>query len=97
MKISVYIIVILLILIGCESRGDALKTKWKCLEGNQFGDFLDFENENIAINSYTIYINSLPFAILVRLEKTYVPGTENKLTLKNIETGKLSLYTDKGK
>ena len=97
MKKRIFIIVSILSLYGCESRNEALKSKWKCIEGYQFGDFLDFENENIEIKGDTILRNSVPFAIIENLENSYFLGTENKLTLKNIESGKLSLFTDKGK
>ena len=67
------------------------------MEGNHFGDFLSFENDKVEIQGDTIFINLIPFAIIEDFDRTFFPGTENKLTLKNIKTGKLGLYTDKGK
>ena len=45
----------------------------------------------------TIYKNSKPLAVIIELKTDYRPGTENKLILKDIQTGKLGTYTDKGK
>ena len=67
------------------------------MEGNHFGDFINFENEKIEMKGDTIFRNSISFAIIENFERTFIPGTENKITLKNIKTGELGLYTDKGK
>lgn len=90
-------LILLIVLCGCESKNESLKTNWKYMEGNHFGDFLSFEKEKVEIKGDTIFINSIRFAIIEDFDRTFFPGTENKLTLKNIETGELGLYTDKGK
>ena len=95
--IKITLIIVLLTLLSCESRNDNVKTNWKYMKGYHFGDFLSFKNENIKIHGDTIYRDSHPYAIIENFEKTFLFGTENKLTLKNIETGELGFYTSKGK
>ncbi|MVO08373.1 hypothetical protein GOQ30_04240 [Flavobacterium sp. TP390] len=98
MKPTYYLSIILFLAFwSCESRDESLKTNWKYQEGKHFGDFLHFENENIKIQGDTIFINSIPFAIIEEFDRTFFPGSENKLQLKTIETGEFGFYTDKGK
>lgn len=67
------------------------------MEGYHFGDLLDFENQEFRIENDTIYKNYKVFAVVEELKIERIPGTENKLILKDIESGKLAMYTDKGK
>jgi hypothetical protein len=91
------LLIILTVLCSCESRNEAIKTYWKYMEGHHFGDVLIFDDEITQIKGDTILMNSVPFAIIDNFENSIFHGTENKLTLKDIESGKLGLYTDKGK
>jgi hypothetical protein len=85
------------ILCGCESKEEKIKTHWKYEEGFHFGDFLSFENSNSYIVYDTFYFNSTPIAIIKELKVMYFLGSENKLILKDIKSGKIGIYTDKGK
>lgn len=67
------------------------------MEGFHFGDFLCFEDQRVQIKNDTLYINLKPFAVIEDLIIYYVPGTENKLLLKDIGKGEIGMYTDKGK
>lgn len=95
---TLFIILFFLSLCSCESREEKINSNWKYAGGYHIGDFLSFEHQNLKNLQYdTIYKDSTPLAVIVELKTTYLPGTENKLTLKDIESGALGIYTDKGK
>jgi hypothetical protein len=94
---KLFIILFALVLFSCESKEDKIKSDWKYYSGFHFGDFLSFKNQNLRIENDTIYKDSMPLAVIVELKTNYLPGTENKLTLKDIKSGALGIYTDKGK
>jgi hypothetical protein len=94
---KIFTILFLLTLCSCESREEKIMTNWKYVEGFHFGDFLSFQNQKIRITNDTIYDQSTPIAIIKEFKTTYFPGTENKLILQDIGSGKLGTYTDKGK
>lgn len=92
---SLYLFLLFLPLISCKN--DGVISKWKYMDGYHFGDFLSFDNENYYVKNDTLYNGDIPYAIVEDFTRTFIPGTENKLTLKNIKTGELGYYTDKGK
>jgi hypothetical protein len=92
---SLLIILLFLTLVSCKNEG--VKSKWKYMDGYHFGDFLIFDNENYHVKNDTLYNGDIPFAIVEDFTRTFIPGTENKLTLKSLNTGELGFYTDKGK
>lgn len=94
---KIIIVLFLFALLGCESREEKIERNWKFMEGFHFGDFLSFEHQNLKVKNDIIYKNSKPLAVIIELKTDYRPGTENKLILKDIQTGKLGTYTDKGK
>lgn len=94
---KLFIILFFLTLCSCESREEKIKSNWKYAGGYHIGDFLNFKHQNIRIQNDTVYKDSKPLAVIVELKTTYLPGTENKLVLKDIKTGELGIYTDKGK
>ena len=94
---TLFIILFFLALCSCESREDKIKSSWKYADGYHIGDFLSFKHQNLKIQNDTIYKDSKPLAVIVELKTTYLSGTENKLTLKDIKSGELGIYTDKGK
>ena len=95
--LKIYLTLFLFALFGCESREEKIISKWKFMEGYHFGDFLDFENQKFRIQNDTIYKNSKVFAVVEELKTESLLGTENKLILKDIQSGKIATYTDKGK
>ncbi|MEN0082204.1 hypothetical protein [Flavobacterium lindanitolerans] len=97
MKSYKLFIILFALLFSCESKKDKIKSDWKYYSGFDFGDFLSFKHQNLKIQNDTIYKDSTPLAIIVELKTNYLPGTENKLTLKDIKSGALGIYTDKGK
>lgn len=66
------------------------------MDGFHFGDILNFDNDNYKLKNDTLYNGQIPFAIVEDYTRTFIPGTENKLVLKNLKTGELGYYTDKG-
>lgn len=94
---TLFIILFFLALCSCESREEKIKSDWKHYSGFRFGDFLSFKHQNLKIQNDTIYKDSKPLAVIIELKTTFLPGTENKLTLKDIKSGELGIYTDKGK
>jgi hypothetical protein len=94
-RYRLFVITVFLTLGSCTNAG--VKSKWKFMGGHHFGDFLSFDNENYQVKNDTLYNGSFPFAIVEDFTRTFIPGTENKLTLKDIKTGELGFYTDKGK
>ena len=66
------------------------------MKGFHFGDFLNLENNKWRVSGDTIYNGSAPFAIIDDFKSTFY-GAESKLILRDIKSGRLGLYTDKGK
>ena len=91
---NLFIILIFTTFISCKNEG--VKREWKYMDGFHFGDFLDFANENYQVKNDTLFNGDIPFAIVEDFSRTFFPGTENKLNLKDIKTGELGFYTDKG-
>jgi hypothetical protein len=92
-------LITILITIGlysCESREEKIKSEWKFVDGFRVADFLSFKNQNLKLRNDNIYKNSKPFALIVELKNERFLGTGNKLILRDIESGKLGTYTDKG-
>lgn len=94
---TLFITLFFLALCSCESREEKINSNWKYAGGYHIGDFLSFKHQNLKIQNDTIYKDSTPLAVIVELKTNYLPGTENKLTLKDIKSGALGMYTDKGK
>jgi len=93
-KVKIIFVFALFSLFSCESRNEKIKSYWKYIEGYHFGDFLNMKDGKWDISSDTIYNNWVPVAVVKEYRTGYF-GSENKLLLKHIDSGKLGLYTDK--